>query len=69
MMLPCCQLHAVPAWLLALLILFLVEHAFKRGSVRSRSWSLLCHEALRREKSMSFPGDKPLLTGGAGSLQ
>lgn len=29
----------------------------------SGGWSLLTHEALRRKKPMSFPGDKPLLTG------
>ena len=68
-MLPCCRLPAVPAWLLAFLALLLVKRAFRRGSVSSGGWSLLHHEALRREKPMSFPADQSLLMGGTPSLQ
>lgn len=64
----CHQLPAVPAWLLTLL---LAKLAFRRRSVRSGSWSLLHHEALRRRSwcpslgtSLCWRGGHPLSSEG-----
>lgn len=45
---PCCQLPAVPPWLLPLLTPLLVKCAFRRGSVRSGGWSLLRRQAFEK---------------------
>lgn len=62
---PCCQLLAVPAWLLALLALLLGKRAFRGGSVRSAGWSLLPHEAFEQGEASVHPwGQAPAGGGG-----
>lgn len=63
---PCCPLPAVPARLPTLLALLLAKRVFRRGPLSSGGWSWLHRQALRREKTMSSPGDKPLLMGSGG---